>query len=441
MQLWNMNLGFLGIQFGWGLQMVNMSAIFEQLGAKAHQIPILWLAAPLTGLVIQPLVGHLSDRTWTFLGRRRPYFLVGAILSAIALVALPRCTSLWVAAAWLCLLDGSANVSMVPFRAFVGDLLPEQQRTQGFALQSVMVGLGAIAAASLPWLLSHVFGVDNFTSAVRRIPQTVELSFYIGAALFLGLVLWTVVTTPEQPPPAVLESAVATEVEIVEVEAPEQTVWQVLWDLPTVMQQLAWVQGFTWLGIFCFLLYFPPAVARNIFGAIDQTSPLYNAGIEWAGLCFALSNVVCVGVSFLLPTLARRLGSKPVHGVCLLIGGLSLVPMLVIHNQYWLLGPMVGFGILRASTLSLPYALLEKIIPDNQRGMYQGIFNFFVVLPEIAISLGFGWIMQHWMHDNRVMAVAAGGGCLLVAAVLMLFVRADATPTDADEPVVPVVIS
>lgn len=430
-----MNCGFWGIQFGWGLQMVTVSAIFEQLGAKAHQIPILWLAAPLTGLLIQPLVGYLSDRTWTPLGRRRPYFLLGAILSAIALVELPRSPNLWMAAAWLCLLDGSANVSMVPYRALVGDLLPPQQRTEGFALQSVMVGLGAIAAASLPWMLSHWFAVDNFTSALRRIPRTVELSFYVGAVVFLGTVLWTVVTTPEPIP----EMPVMAESQSMPTDGADtsarQSLWLLLQNLPDVMRQLAWVQGFTWLGIFCFLLYFPPAVARNIFGAIDQASPSYNAGIEWAGLCFALSNIVCVGMSLWLPRLAQQFGSKQLHALCLLVGGLSLVPMVVIHQPYWLLLPMVGFGILRASTLALPYALLERSIPADQRGIYQGIFNFFVVLPEIAISLGLGWIMQHWMHDNRVMAVAAGGVFLLMAAGLMVFVADEvASANEASQP-------
>ncbi|NJN47998.1 MAG: SLC45 family MFS transporter, partial [Candidatus Competibacteraceae bacterium] len=255
----------------------------------------------------------------------------------------------------------------------------------------------------------------------------------------LGTVLWTIVTTPEYPPAtSIAEPPTILNQTIPEPTTPEQSssvtpkqaqsVWQLLWHLPAVMQQLAWVQGFTWLGIFCFLLYFPPAVARNIFGAIEQTSPLYNAGIEWAGLCFALSNLVCVGFSFGLPLLTKRWGSKLVHGFCLMSGGVSLLPLMLIQNQYWLLAPMVGFGILRASTLSLPYALLEKSIPADQRGMYQGIFNSFVVLPEIAISLGFGWIMQHWMHDNRITAVVTGGVFLLVAAVLMVFVPTDQPP-------------
>ena len=421
-QLWNMSIGFLGIQFGWGLQMANMSSIFEHLGASAHSIPILWLAAPLTGLIVQPIIGNLSDHTWGIFGRRRPYLLGGAIAASIALVLMPRCSSLWMAAGLLWILDTSANVSMVPFRAFVGDLLPKKQRTQGFAMQSVMVGLGAIAASVMPWLLNHIFGVDPTTNATRQIPLTVELAFYLGAALFLGTVIWTVVTTPESPP-ADLEKFGKLQEERGGILHSLEETWQVLGEMPPTMKQLAWVQMFTWLGIFCFFIYFPPAIARNIFGAVEIDSSLYNEGIEWAGLCFAMFNAVCIPFSFVLPWLTRRFGRKPIHITCLLCGGISLIALLFIHNPWLLLVSMTGFGLTWASAQSIPYAILTHALPTQRRGIYQGIFNFFIVLPEIGISLGFGWIMEHILRENRLMAVVCGGVFLLIAAMLMPFVQ------------------
>ena len=421
-QLWNMNIGFLGIQFGWGLQMANMSAIFEYLGADADRLPILWLAAPLTGLLVQPIIGNLSDYTWTSLGRRRPYFLAGAILAFFALFAMPNCTNLWVAAGVLWIMDTSANVSMVPFRAFVGDLLPKEQRTKGFAMQSIMLGLGAVSASALPWILSHFFKIDNTSSALRKIPLTIEVSFYIGGVLFLGTVLWTIFTTPEYPPQNLDKFEKLQEARGGVIASLRET-WQTLGKLPVKMQQLARVQFFTWLGIFCFLLYFPPAVARNIFGAVSQDSPIYSQGIEWAGICFAVYNAVCIGASFVLPPIAKRFGRPATHSFCLFCGGVSLISLLVIANQYVLLIAMVGLGIAWSSALIMPYAMLSGSIPPQRRGIYQGIFNFFVVLPEIAASLGFGWIMRYVLHDDRLLAVVIGGVFLIIAAGLTLTIQ------------------
>ena len=420
-QLWNMNFGFLGIQFGWGLQMANMSAIFEHLGADADQLPILWLAAPLTGLIVQPIVGNLSDYTWNFLGRRRPYFLVGAILAFCALLAMPHASNLLMAASLLWILDTSANISMVPFRAFVGDLLPKEQRTKGFAMQSIMLGLGAVSASALPWILNNVFHVSNASNSLRKIPLTVEVSFYAGGVLFLGTVLWTIVTTPEYPPAnlAKFEQLQADRGGII---SSLRESWQTLSQMPTTMQQLARVQFFTWLGIFCFFLYFPPAVARNIFGATSQGSVLYSEGIEWAGICFAVYNAVCIGFSFILPRIAQYLGRPLTHCLCLLCGGIGLVSLLTIDNQYLLLLAMIGLGIAWSSALIMPYAMLSSSIPPLRRGVYQGIFNFFVVLPEIVASLGFGWIMQHLLHEDRLLAVVLGGFCLVIAAGLTLLI-------------------
>ncbi|MEM7594212.1 MAG: MFS transporter [Cyanobacteria bacterium P01_A01_bin.83] len=420
-QLWNMNLGFLGIQFGWGLQMANMSAIFEHLGAEADQLPILWLAAPLTGLLVQPIVGNLSDYTWNWLGRRRPYFLAGAIFAFCALILMPHADNLLLAAGLLWILDTSANISMVPFRAFVGDLLPKEQRTKGFAMQSIMLGLGAVSASALPWILNNIFQVSNLSSLERKIPLTVEVSFYIGGALFLGTVLWTIVTTPEYPP-ANLDKFEQLKADRGGIVSSLRESWQTLWEMPPKMQQLAKVQFFTWLGIFCFFLYFPPAVARNIFGATSQNSVLYSEGIEWAGICFAVYNAVCIGFSFVLPRIAKYLGRSLTHTICLLCGGIGLVSLLTVSNQYMLLLSMIGLGIAWSSALIMPYAMLSGSIPPQRRGVYQGIFNFFVVLPEIVASLGMGWIMQHLLHEDRLIAVVMGGVCLIIAAGLTLLI-------------------
>ncbi len=426
LQLWNMNIGFLGIQFGWGLQMANMSAIFEYLGADAHQLPILWIAAPLTGLIVQPIIGNLSDYTWTWLGRRRPYFLGGAILAAFALIFMPRSSNLAMAAVLLWILDTSANVSMVPFRAFVGDLLPKEQRTKGFALQSIMVGMGAVCASALPWILSHLFSVQNTSDSVHTIPLTVEYSFYLGAILFLGTVIWTVVTTPEYPP-ADLDKFEVLKQERGGITSSIRESWYALKQMPPIMSQLAKVQFFTWLGIFCFFLYFPPAVARNIFGALTQDSIVYSEGIEWAGICFAVFNAVCIGFSFVLPYLGQKIGRQTTHSLSLLCGGISLISLLFITNKYLLLIVMVGFGVAWASALVMPYAMLTGSIPPQRRGIYQGIFNFFIVLPEIAVSLCFGWVMNYLLNDNRLMAVVLGGVFLVIAAGLTLLVQS--TPT------------
>lgn len=422
LQLCNMSVGFLGIQFGWGLQMANISAIFERLGAHAHELPMLWFAAPFTGLVIQPIIGNMSDRTWGFLGRRRPYFLVGAILAAIALVLMPHSSTLWMAAGLLWLLDTSANITMVPFRAFVGDLLPKEQRTQGFAVQGLFIGLGSVLASLFPWVLNHVFGVSNLNSNEQKIPLTVELSFYVGAALFLGTILWTVVTTKEYPPSDLAEFK-QKQMQESGLLGSFREIWRTLQEMPLTMRQLAWVQWFTWLGLDCFFLYFPPAIAHNIFGATDQDSSAYTTGIEWAGICIATYNAVGIIISFVLPRFAQVISIKLTHSICLLCGAAGLLSLATISNQYLLLLPMVGVGLVWASVLAMPYALLMNSLPLEQSGIYMGIFNFFVVLPQIGVSVGFGWVMDNILHNNRLLAIVVGGGFLMVAALLMPRVR------------------
>jgi maltose/moltooligosaccharide transporter len=416
-QVVNMSVGFFGIQFGWGLQMANMSAIYEYLGAHADQIPILWLAAPLTGLIVQPLIGNASDRTWGPLGRRRPYFLAGALLSSAALILMPRCSALWMAAGLLWILDASINISMEPFRAFVADLMPEEQRTTGFAAQSIMIGLGAVIASALPWLLTNVIHLKPESAGSPTIPLTVRLSFYVGAFAFLGAVLWTIFTTKEYPPED-MEAFRRGKAEKHSIAQSLGEVFTAIAEMPKTMRQLAPVQLMTWLGLFCMWLYFPVAVARNVFGTASEKSPQYTAGVEWAGICFGFYSAVCFAFSFFLPPLARLVGRKTAHSLCLTAGALGLLSVGIIHNHYLLLLSMLGVGVAWASILSMPYSMLAGSLPPERTGVYMGIFNFFIVTPEIIASLAFGWVMNHLLHNNRLAAVIAGGVFLLVAAVL-----------------------
>ena len=421
-----MSFGFFGIQFGWGLQMANTSAIFEHLGANADQIPILWLAAPLTGLIVQPIIGNLSDNTWGALGRRRPYFLVGAILGSLALIWMPNAGSLWMAVGLLWLLDTAANISMEPFRAFVSDLLPAKQRTKGFAMQSLFIGLGAVLASALPWLLTNVFDISDGGGG-NGVPQVVKLSFYVGAACFFGTVLWTVVTTEERPPRD-MEAFREQQERRLGIGATIREIYVAFRQMPTTMRQLAWVQGFSWLGMYCVFLYFPPAIAHNLFGAVDETSALYSQGIEWAGLCIAAYNAVCFCSSFLLPKLAAATSRPVAHALCLACGGLGLISLWFVPSPGWVLLPMLGLGVAWSSILSLPYAMLVGSLPAKKGGIYMGIFNMFIVLPEIIISLGLGWIMAHLLNNNRLLAVVLGGVCFLIAIPFTLRVQEAVAP-------------
>jgi len=413
-----MSFGFFGIQFGWGLQMANTSAIFEHLGANADQIPILWLAAPLTGLIVQPIIGNLSDNTWGPLGRRRPYFLIGAILGSLALIWMPNAGSLWMAVGLLWMLDTAANISMEPFRAFVSDLLPAKQRTKGFAMQSLFIGLGAVLASALPWLLTNVVGLPESGDG-NGIPLVVKISFYVGAVFFFGTVLWTVVTTEEKPPKD-MDAFKKQQERRLGVGATIREIFVAFKQMPATMRQLAWVQGFSWLGMYCVFLYFPPAIAHNLFGATDEASPLYSQGIEWAGLCIAAYNAVCFGASFLLPKLAAATSRPIAHSLCLTCGGLGLISLWFVPSPRWVLLPMLGLGVAWSSILSLPYAMLAGALPAKKGGIYMGIFNMFIVLPEIIISLGLGWFMANVLDNNRLLAVVLGGFCFLIAVPFTL---------------------
>ncbi len=405
----------MGIQFGWGLQLANMSGIYSQLGAEPDKIPLLWLAGPMTGLLIQPIIGSMSDRTWNRLGRRRPYFLIGAILSSLALFIMPTSSTLWMAAGLLWILDASINVSMEPFRAFVADKLPEEQRTSGFVMQSFFIGIGASVANVLPYIFSRT-GVSGTTAS--GVSLTVKYSFQLGAAAFLLCVLYTVLTTKEYPPEDInaFNRMKAQKRGIGHFFA---EIIEAIRDMPKTMKQLAFVQIFTWLGLFCMWMFFGLMTSYHVFGAPNAQSELFRQGGEWAGICFMVYSVVCFAVAFVLPKLANRTSRKFVHAAALVCGGVGLLATSLIHSPNLLLLTMVGVGIAWASILSMPYAILSGSLPPARMGVYMGVFNFFIVIPEIIASLTFQPLVKHVFHNNALYVVMLGGASMLVAALLV----------------------
>ena len=418
-QIWNMSFGFLGIQFGWGLQLANMSPIYKYLHAEESSLPYLWLAGPITGLIIQPIIGSMSDRTWNKLGRRRPYFLAGAILASVALFFMPDSSAVWMAAGLLWILDASINITMEPFRAFVADKLPEEQRTLGFVMQSFFIGIGQTLANALPYLFTMLGVVGVMASGI---PLSVDYSFKIGAIVFLVAVLWTVLTTKEYPPED-MEAFERMRREKKGILAGFAEIFSSIAEMPATMKQLAVVQFFTWFALPCMWQFFGIAVARHVFGAPSEASPLFAEGTEWGGLCFAVYNVVCFLVAFMLPSLANATSRKVVHIIALLCGGIGLISVFFVTNKFMLFASMAGVGIAWASILSMPYAILSGALPAARMGVYMGIFNFFIVTPEILASLFFGWIMIHMLGNNRIYAIIAGGVFMMIAALLMQRVR------------------
>ncbi|MEP6495842.1 MAG: MFS transporter [bacterium] len=422
-EMFNMSFGFLGIQFGWGLQLANMSAVYERLGARPDQVPLLWLAAPMTGLLVQPIIGALSDRTWGRLGRRRPYFLTGAILASIALFLMPTSTTLWMAATLLWVLDASINISMEPFRAFVADKLHTTQRTAGFVMQSFFIGVGASMANALPLAFSRMGVTGNTASGI---PLSVKYSFQVGAVVFLLAVLWTVITTSEFPPEdlAAFELARRNRRGI---GALVKEIAASIKDMPATMRQLGVVQLFTWFGLFCMWLFFVPATARHVFGATDPNSALYTQGVEWGGFAFAFYSITCFVVALALPRLSAATSRKTVHAGALLCGAAGLLSVYLIHDKYVLLLSMVGVGIAWASILSMPYAMLSAALPPSRIGVYMGIFNFFIVIPEIVAALAFGPLIRLAFGENNPNAplyvVLCGGAFLIAAAVAVTAVQ------------------
>ncbi|QDZ07148.1 SLC45 family MFS transporter [Sphingomonas panacisoli] len=483
--LWNISFGFFGIQIAFGLQNANVSRIFQSLGSDVGSLALLWIAGPVTGLLVQPIIGHFSDRTWGRFGRRRPYFLAGAILAALALLGMPNASVLIAAALLLWMLDASINVSMEPFRAFVGDMVAPSQRTAGYAFQTAFIGAGAVVGSLAPFAMAKL-GVSN-VAAAGGIPDSVRYSFYLGAVAIFGAVLWTVLTTREYPPeqmqafgdaqaqyhassfsdaslPKILTTAGVVLIflgalltgtiyrwslerdlyvlgglfiggGVLMLAASgmirarlENALVQIMSDLvrmPGQMWRLALAQFFSWLALFVLWIYTTPVVAQYVFHSTDAAAKAYNDGADWVGVLFSVYNGVAALAAFVLPVLARRIGAPRTHMICLLIGAASFASLLVIRNQQTLLLPMVGIGLTWASILTMPYVILASVLPPQKFGIYMGIFNFFIVLPQLVVATVMGAVIHAWFPTEPIWTMACAAVVMTMAAAAMLLVRSE----------------
>jgi maltose/moltooligosaccharide transporter len=416
-----MSFGFFGIQFGFALQNANVSRIFQTLGAEIDKIGFLWVAAPLTGLLVQPIIGYMSDRTWhRKWGRRRPFFFIGAVLASIALFLMPQSTMLWMAAVLLWVLDASINISMEPFRAFVGDKLTSEQRTAGFATQTFFIGLGAVIASLLPYIFTNVFHISN-TAPEGQIGDSVKYSFYIGAVVFFLSVLWTIITSDELPPENIEEwkqEKAQSKGLIIAVKE----ITKGIFSMPKTMGQLAVVQFFTWVGFYCMWLYSTAAIAQNAYGTIDTTSKAFQDAGDWVGVMFTVYSAVSAVAAFLLPLLAKKIGRKYTHMICLIIGGVGLFALVFIKAPNLLLLPMIAVGIAWASTLTMPYAILAGALPPAKMGFYMGVFNFFIVIPQLVASFVMGFVIKDIFHEQAIYALVIGGVCMAVGGIMNFIV-------------------
>ncbi|MES2162401.1 MAG: MFS transporter [Pseudomonadota bacterium] len=426
-QLWNMSFGFFGIQFGFALQNANTSRIFSTLGANPDDLSLFWLAAPVTGLLVQPIIGYLSDNTWhPTWGRRRPFFFVGALLASIALFLMPNSTALWMAVVVLWLMDGAINVSMEPFRAFVGDKLGSSQQTAGFAMQTFFIGWGAVIASLLPTIFADFMGVSN-VPVNGAIPDTVRYSFYAGGAIYFLAVLWTVLTAKETPP----EDMEAFRAEQRRTKGLGHALREIMGgftNMPKTMVQLAAVQFFSWIALFAMWIYTTSAIGENVFGTTDAQSVAFQEAGNRVGVMFAVYSGVSALAAFILPIFARKTSRKFVHMSCLLIGGASLFSIYAIHDLNLLFVPMIGVGIAWASILTMPYAILAGALPAKRMGYYMGVFNFFITIPQIVSGVLLGFVTKHWFAGHTVKTLMLGGVCMAVAGVLTLVVRDNAEP-------------
>jgi maltose/moltooligosaccharide transporter len=484
-QIWNMSFGFLGIQFGFALQNANTSRIFSTLGANPDELPILWLAAPVTGLLVQPIIGFYSDRTWhPKWGRRRPYFAIGALLASLALCFMPNSFSLWMAAGVLWIMDASINISMEPFRAFVGDMLPPSQRTTGFAMQSFFIGVGAIVASFLPWIFTNWFQISN-SAADGIIPDSVKYSFYIGAIMLFITVMWTVFSTKEYPPDKKAEQSLRNREKrkiddedfyqkkfqylgfsllsiglifgvIVYLLALEKELYVLslgfvifgithlaaslyirqnrsylglvhivrdFHNMPKTMIQLALVQFFSWFALFAMWIYTTPAVTSYIFKSSDPSSPAYNEGANLVSNLFGVYNGIAALAALFLPILAKYTSRRVTHLFALTCGGIGLISFYFVADPTYLWFSMIGVGIAWASILSIPYAMLSGSLPAEKMGYYMGVFNFFIVIPQIVAATILGILLKHLFGGETIFILVTGGISMIIAGLLNLRVR------------------
>ncbi len=430
-EIWNMSFGYLGIQMGFALQNANASRILQNFGADVHSLSWFWLVAPLTGLIVQPIIGYYSDRTWTRFGRRKPYFLFGALMAAIGLVFMPQSDTLtaimpalWVGAGMLMIMDASFNIAMEPFRALVADMLPSDQRTLGFSVQTILIGIGAVIGSALPYVLSNWFGVSNLTET--GVPYNVILSFIIGAAVLVGSILITVSTTKEYTPEELAQFDQSKEEEIItEEKASLLNIFSDFAKMPETMKQLSWVQFFSWFGLFGMWVFTTPAIAHHVYGLplSDSSSATYQQAGDWVGILFGVYNLISAIFAFFLPFIAKKIGRKSTHTVSLIVGGLGLISVYFAPNQYWLIASMIGIGVAWASILAMPYAILAGSIPAKKMGVYMGIFNFSIVIPQIINALVGGLIVKYLYNGNPIFAIVTSGVSFLIAALFVFRVK------------------
>ncbi len=415
-QIWNMSFGFLGIQFGFALQNANASRILQTFGANVDELPWFWLVAPLTGMIVQPIVGYFSDRTWNRFGRRRPYFLVGALLTSTALILMPNAPHLasflspmLIGGGMLMIMDASINISMEPFRALVADKLPEEQHAVGFSMQTLLIGIGAVMGSWLPYILGNWFGISKEAAHEGLVPPNVYFSFYIGAAVLLSAIVWTVVRTKEYPP------------EFYEDEVKEEKVKE-KFRIPKPMIQLLLVQFFSWFALFSMWVFTTPAVAKTFYGTVDPNSPAFQEAGDWVGILFGVYNLVSAIIALSLPVLAAKIGRKRTHALALAIGGLSFLSFYIIPNPQLLIIPMIGIGIAWGSILAMPYAMLANSIPPKQMGMFMGLFNMSITLPQIINGIFGGLILKHLLFNDPMNSILMAGVFMFLGAISSLFV-------------------
>lgn len=430
-QIFNLSAGFFGIQFGFALQNGNASRILQTFGADVEHLSLFWLAAPLTGMIVQPVIGYYSDKTWNRFGRRRPYFLVGAILTALALILMPNSGAMAsfmppiiIGAGMLMIMDASINVAMEPFRALVGDKLPESQRSFGFSMQTFLIGAGAISGSWLPYILAKYLGVSK-VAAAGQVPHNVIYSFYAGAAILLGTILWTVFTTKEYPP----EQMAKYHAEEPEVENSKGllSIFSDFSNMPLTMKQLGLVQFFSWFALFSMWVFTTPAIAQHIYKVLpgDTSSAKFADAGNWVGILFGVYNGVSALYALVLPSIARATSRKVAHAFSLLAGGAGLLSIYFISNPDYLIYSMIGVGLAWGSILSMPYAILSSSIPARKMGVYMGIFNFFITMPQIVNGIFGGLIVKKFYNGEAIYAIILAGIFMILGAISVLYIQSN----------------
>lgn len=416
---------------GFALQNANASRILQIFGADVHELSWFWIIAPLMGLIVQPIIGYYSDKTWGRFGRRKPYFLVGALLASIGLVLMPQADifiaflpALWVGAGFLMIMDASFNIAMEPFRALVGDNLRTDQRTLGFSVQTVLIGIGAVVGSFLPYVLTNFFGISNEADP-GSVPTSLILSFIIGAFILIISILVTVSTTKEYSPEEMASFDNETVEEFQEESSSLLDIFEDFKKMPATMRQLSWVQFFSWFGLFGMWVFSVPAIAQHIYGLphTDSSSSVYQDAGDWVGILFGIYNLVSVFYAFALPSIAAKVGRKRTHSISLIIGGLGLLSIYIMPDKNWLIVSMIGVGIAWASILAMPYAILAGSISAKKMGVYMGIFNFFIVIPQIINALIGGPLVKYAYNNEAIFALLISGFSFLIAAALVYKVK------------------